>query len=217
MRWRRARPARCVQARRGSRPEHCNDWPAATIGPTGGLTPSDLTTAYAFSSTATGTGQTVAIIDAYNDPNINADLQTFDTKYGLATCSEANGCLKVVNQTGGSTLPANDTTGWSVEESLDVETVHSVCQNCKIILVEANSESNADLATAVNEAATLKATEITNSYGSYEADRTSTQNAAYNHRASSLPRPLVTTDTTTSTSSAALFRPLTTSGMLRFP
>ncbi len=155
--------------------------PAATIGPTGGLTPSDLTTAYAFSSTATGTGQTVAIIDAYNDPNINADLQTFDTKYGLATCSEANGCLKVVNQTGGSTLPANDTTGWSVEESLDVETVHSVCQNCKIILVEANSESNADLATAVNEAATLKATEITNSYGSYEAARTSTQNAAYNH------------------------------------
>jgi len=78
---------------------------AATIGPTGGLTPSDLTTAYAFSSTATGTGQTVAIIDAYNDPNINSDLQTFDSKYGLATCSEANGCLKVVNQTGGSTLP----------------------------------------------------------------------------------------------------------------
>ncbi len=155
--------------------------PAATIGPTGGLTPSDLTTAYAFSSTATGTGQTVAIIDAYNDPNINADLQTFDKQYGLTTCSEANGCLKVVNQTGGSTLPANDTTGWSVEESLDVETVHAVCQNCKIILIEANSESNADLATAVNEAATLKATEITNSYGSYEAARTSTQNAAYNH------------------------------------
>ncbi len=154
---------------------------AATIGPTGGLTPSDLATAYAFSSTATGTGQTVAIIDAYNDPNINSDLQTFDKQYGLATCSEANGCLKVVNQTGGSTLPPNDTTGWSVEESLDVETVHSVCQNCKIILIEANSQSNADLATAVNEAVALKATEITNSYGSYEAARTSTQNAAYNH------------------------------------
>jgi hypothetical protein len=65
--------------------------PDATIGPAGGLTPSDLATAYDFSSTATGTGQTVAIVDAYNDPDINADLQTFDTEYGLATCNETDG------------------------------------------------------------------------------------------------------------------------------
>jgi subtilase family serine protease len=155
--------------------------PKATIGPTGGLTPSDLATAYAFNSTATATGQTVAIIDAYNDPNINSDLQTFDKQYGLATCSEANGCLKVVNQTGGSTLPANDKTGWSLEESLDVETVHSVCQTCKIILVEANSDSDANLAAAVNEAVTLKATVISNSYGGAESGMTASQEAAYNH------------------------------------
>jgi hypothetical protein len=147
--------------------------PDATIGPSGGLTPSDLATAYAFSSTATGTGQTVAIVDAFNDPNINSDLQTFDSEYGLATCSEANGCLKVVNETGGSALPANDTTGWSAEESLDVETVHSVCQECKIILLEASSQSMTDFGTAENEAATLKATEITNSYGSAESQWTS--------------------------------------------
>jgi subtilase family serine protease len=155
--------------------------PEATIGPAGGLTPSDLASAYNFSSTATGTGQIVAIVDAYNDPNINADLQTFDTQYGLAACSITNGCLKVVNQTGGSTLPANDTTGWSVEESLDVEAVHSVCQKCKIILIEANSDSNADLAAAENEAVTLNANVISNSYGGQEAGANSTFNAAYNH------------------------------------
>ena len=113
----------------------------STIGPAGGLTPADLSTAYGYSSTATGTGQTIAIVDAFNDPTINADLQTFDTQYGLAACSIANGCLKVVSQTGTTTLPPNDTTGWSVEESLDVEAAHSVCQACKIILVEATSNS----------------------------------------------------------------------------
>ena len=162
----------------GATPSIFTTGPKATIGPAGGLTPSDLATAYDFSSTATGTGQTVAIVDAYNDPNINTDLQTFDSQYGLATCSEASGCLRVLSQTGTATLPANDTTGWSLEESLDVETVHSVCQECKIILLEANSPSNSNLAAAVDEAATLHATEISNSYGGPE---TTTEAAAYSH------------------------------------
>ena len=98
---------------------------AYSIGPAGGYTPGDLASAYDFSPTATGAGQTVAIVDAYNDPNINADLQTFDSNYGLSACSTSNGCLSVVGETAGASLPANDTTGWSIEESLDVETVHS--------------------------------------------------------------------------------------------
>lgn len=151
-----------------------------TIGPAGGLTPYDLATAYGFSST-TSTAQVVAIVDAYNDPNIAADLATFDTEYGLAACTVANGCLKIVNQTGGTTLPANDTTGWASEISLDVEAVHSVCQKCKIILVEANSNSNADLGTAENEAVTLKATEVSNSWGGPEAPLDTTLEAAFNH------------------------------------
>jgi subtilase family serine protease len=154
---------------------------AGTIGPAGGLTPSDLATAYGLTTTG-GSGQTVAIVDAYNDPNINADLQTFDAQYGLAACSTTNGCLRVVNETGGTTLPANDTTGWSVEETLDVQTVHSACQGCKIILVEATSPSNADLGTAENTAATsLKATEVSNSFGEPEGGTDSTFQAAFNH------------------------------------
>lgn len=144
--------------------------PKATIGPAGGITPSDLATAYGFSATATGTGQTVAVVDAYNDPNIAADLATFDGQYSLSSCTESNGCLSVVNQSGGSSLPPDDTTGWSVEESLDVETAHSVCEHCKIILVEATSQSEANLSAAENEAVALGATEVSNSFGFPESD-----------------------------------------------
>ncbi len=153
---------------------------SGTIGPAGGLTPGDLGAAYGLTTTG-GSGQTVAVVDAYNDPNINADLQFFDAHYGLATCSTTNGCLRVVNQAGGSTLPANDTKGWSVEETLDVETVHSVCQGCKIILVEADSPLNADLATAENTAVSLGAGEVSNSFGEPESGTSTSFQAAFNH------------------------------------
>ena len=163
---------------RGARPLAA--LPAGTIGPGGGLTPADITSVYGLSGT--GSGQTVALVDAYNDPKIDADLQTFDAQYGLATCSVASGCLKVVNETGGSTLPANDTTGWSGEESLDVEAVHAVCSACKIVLVEASSPSDADLGTAENTAAnTLHATEISNSFGEPETSSGTTFAHAFDH------------------------------------
>jgi subtilase family serine protease len=154
---------------------------AYATGPAGGYTPADLASAYDFSPTATGAGETVAIVDAYNDPNIATDLQTFDANYGLSTCSTSNACLTVVNQTGGSTLPGNDTSGWSVEESLDVETVHSVCEQCKIILVEANSSSISDLAAADEEAYNLGATEVTNSWGGTESSGDTTYEGDFNH------------------------------------
>jgi transcription initiation factor TFIIIB Brf1 subunit/transcription initiation factor TFIIB len=154
---------------------------AATQGPAGGLTPSDLASAYGYTATASTT-QTIAVVDAFNDPNINADLQTFDSQYALPACSTSNGCLKIVNQTGGTTLPANDTTGWSPEIALDVETAHSVCQHCKVILVEATNDSGpANLAAAANEAAKLGATEISNSYGYPESMFTAAEIADYNH------------------------------------
>ena len=154
---------------------------AYATGPAGGYTPGDLASAYEFSPTATGLGQTVAIVDAYNDPNIATDLQTFDANYGLSTCSTSNGCLSVVNQAGGSDLPGNDTSGWSVEESLDVETVHSVCEECKIILVEANSNSISDLAAADEEAYNLGATEVSNSWGGTEGSGDTSYEADFDH------------------------------------
>jgi hypothetical protein len=167
------------------------------VGPAAGYTPSDLWSAYDLGSLATltasgapGNGQTVGIVDAYDDPNIESDLQTFDSEYGLPTCTTANGCFSKVSQTGSSTaLPAaagtvSGSAGWDQEISLDVETVHAVCPDCKVLLVEANSSSDSDLGAAVNEAVTLGANEVSNSYGGPEgtsATADSTFESAFNH------------------------------------
>ncbi len=154
----------------GARPYTQNDG-AAGSGPTEGLTPAQLASAYGYEPSAGGTGQTVGIVDAYDDPNIEKDLGEFDKNYGLSECTSESGCLEKVGQSGSTTsLPAPDQSGWSLEISLDVETVHSVCPNCKILLVEADSESDADLAAAVEEAVALGATEVSNSYGGREAE-----------------------------------------------
>jgi hypothetical protein len=156
------------------------------VGPDYGYTPSDLWSAYSLGSLATlsaaggpGTGQTVGIVDAYDDPNIESDLGVFDSQYGLPTCTTANGCFTKVNQTGGTTPPSPNS-GWAGEIALDVEAVHSICPDCKILLVEANSSGTTDLATAVNEAVSLGATEVSNSYGAAEASDPSFE-AAYDH------------------------------------
>jgi subtilase family serine protease len=68
-----------------------------------------------------GTGQTIAIIDAYNEPTITSDLAAFDATFGLA----APPSFKVENQTGGSSMPAAAAPGgWGVEIALDVEWAH---------------------------------------------------------------------------------------------
>jgi PKD repeat protein len=155
---------------------------AALAGPAGGLTPEDLASAYGYDPTASGSGQTVGIVDAFDDPAIESDLGEFNAHYGLPECTTANGCFKKVGQTGSaSSLPAADKEGWSVEIALDVETVHAACPNCKILLVEANNSSNSNLATAVNEAVALGATEVSNSYGGPEVGTGATEQAAYNH------------------------------------
>jgi len=92
-----------------------------------GLTPAQVKSAYGFSSVnfgsvvGNGAGQTIAIVDAYNDPNIASDLARFDQTFGLA----APPSLKVVNQSGGSSLPQSDR-GWAGEIALDVEWAHAI-------------------------------------------------------------------------------------------
>jgi len=126
---------------------------------TSGYTAAQVTSAYLANNlslittlkgtiTGNGAGQTIAIVDAYNDPNIASDLATFDAKFGL---SAAN--LKVVSETGSTTkLPTTDA-GWSLEISLDVEWAHAIAPGASILLVEANSASFSDLLTAVKYAA----------------------------------------------------------------
>jgi subtilase family serine protease len=132
-----------------------------------GLTPADLQDAYKLPSSSAGSGQTVAIVDAYDAPTAEQDLATYRSQFGLPECSTANGCFKKVDQNGGSSYPTADP-GWAQEISLDVDMVSAVCPNCKIVLVEANSASFEDLGTAVNTAAGM-ANVVSNSYGGSDA------------------------------------------------
>ena len=146
-----------------------------------GYHPSDLQSAYNLPSATAGSGQTVAIVDAYNDPNAESDLGVYRSQFSLPACTTANGCFKKVNQSGGTNYPKNNG-GWAQEISLDLDMVSAICPNCHILLVEASSSSLTNLGTAVNEAAKLGATEISNSYGGGESSSdTSYDTTYYNH------------------------------------
>ena len=146
--------------------------PFATAGPSG-FGPADLRSAYKLPATG-GTGQTVAIVDAYDDPKAEADLAVYRSTYGLSPCTTANGCFKKVNQNGvQGSYPAGDT-GWGQEISLDLDMASAICPGCHILLVEAKDNTNANLYAAEDTAAKL-ATVISNSYGGSE---TSTETAA---------------------------------------
>ena len=170
-----------------------------------GLRPQDLHSAYELPDDAAG-AQTIALVDAYNDPTAEADLASYDAEFGLPSCTGANGCFEQVGEDGsGAELPFPRTSAerssaesfckgheagetalrkrereeacllvreareWSVEISLDVETAHAVCQDCRIALVEASSTAYSDLETAERTAGrTLGANEISNSWGGPE-------------------------------------------------
>lgn len=141
--------------------------PRATTAPKG-YGPAQFRGAYGLPSAAP-TAQTIAIVDAFDDPKIASDLNTYSSQFGLPQCNSANPCFKKVNQSGSASgpFPRSDS-GWSLEIALDVEVAHAICPNCTILLVEANSNSLANLSAAVRTAAKLGATEISNSYGGSE-------------------------------------------------
>ena len=133
-----------------------------------GYGPADIQSAYKLAGATSG-GRTVAIVDAYDDPNAEADLAAYRSHFGLPACTKANGCFKQVNQNGAaSPLPSTDY-GWALEISLDLDMVSAACPDCHILLVEANSATDTDLYTAVDTAAaTPGVIAISNSYGGGE-------------------------------------------------
>jgi subtilase family serine protease len=154
--------------------------PQIMAGPTG-LGPTQIQSAYKLTG-LNASGRTVAIVDAYDDPNAASDLNTFRSAYGQPACTTSNGCFKKVNQNGAtSPLPAGDY-GWAEEESLDLDAVSSACPTCHILLVEASSASTSALATAENSAAKAAGVvAISNSYGGSEASSETSTDASYNH------------------------------------
>jgi hypothetical protein len=171
--------------------------------------PNELRNAYHLPEQAQGSAvQTIALVDAYNDLNAEADLEVYDhaPAIGLSECNGKDDCFRKVDQDGtsaeagggGSGFPfprsakelqereatcksgkervareaacaeVQEALGWTVETSTDIDVAHSVCQSCRILLVEADSTSYEDLEAAEETAVRLGATEVSNSWGGPE-------------------------------------------------
>ena len=148
-----------------------------------GYGPSSFQAAYGLTaaSAADGSGTTVAVIDAYNDPTAASDLAEYRSAAGLPTLT--SGQFTQYNQTGATsplpaTAPADD--DWTLEESLDVDMVSAICPLCKIDLVEATNDSGTGLYIAEETAATtLGAKYISNSWGGSESSTDLTYDSEY--------------------------------------
>src|SRR3954452_11633933 len=144
--------------------------PADTTNTHAGWSPVDLRNAYKLTSAPAGT-PTIAIVDAYDDPNAESDLAAYRSGWGggsLPPCTTANGCFTKVNQNNSAGPLPSPNTGWAEEIALDLDMVSSACPTCKILLVEANSNSFTDLMKAVDTAVASGAVAVSNSYGAPE-------------------------------------------------
>ena len=148
-----------------------------------GFAPSDLHSAYALPMSG-GDGKIVAVIDAFDAPNAEADLGTYRAQFNLPPCTTANGCFQKVSQNGDTNYPPTDgqgTNGWEGEIMLDIEMISAVCPDCHILLVEVNDDtSNANFEAGLTTAAKLGASAISNSYGGSEDQSILDEEAYYN-------------------------------------
>jgi Subtilase family len=150
-----------------------------------GLRPADLRTAYFPGeppNAPVAEPQTIALVDAYDDPAAEGDLRVYSEAFGLPVlpaCSggAVSGCFEKVNQrgktgnppvTGAGETEKEEAAGWAMETSTDIEVAHGICNNCRILLVEASSASYTNLEEAEETAVRLGATEISNSWGGEE-------------------------------------------------
>jgi hypothetical protein len=177
----RPRLAQCLALVRTDVATHSGVIPDVTPA---GYGPASLQSAYDLvqASALSGKGQTVALVDAFDDPDAASDLAVYRAQYGLPPCSTADGCFRKVNETGGASYPRPDQ-GWALEESLDLDMVSAICPHCRILLVEAKTSKDSDLGASVNEAVTLGARFVSNSYASPEfSGERSYETAYFDHR-----------------------------------
>jgi hypothetical protein len=145
--------------------------------------PSELRSAYKLTSASAkdGGGRTVAIVDAYKDPNAAKDLAFYRKHFHLSACTTGNKCLKIVNQNGKtSPLPAANA-NWALEESLDLDMVSAICPKCHILLVEADTNSTSDLGSADDTAVRLGARYVSNSWSGGEFFGEDTLDSDFDH------------------------------------
>jgi subtilase family serine protease len=150
------------------RPQYFRRESAANLSapPTSAFTPAQIRHAYGFDKvTNQGAGQTIGIVDAYDDANAEADLGVFSKRFGLPACTTANGCFLKTYQT--SRKPAANA-NWAVEVSLDLQWAHAIAPQAKIVLVEALSNNLSDLLASVDVAVRHGASAVSMSWTSGE-------------------------------------------------
>jgi Ricin-type beta-trefoil lectin domain/Putative Ig domain len=159
---------------------------AARAQAVSGYGPADLRSAYklAAASSKRGGGETVAVVDAFNDSKAVSDLATYRAHYSLPPCKPRTGagCVTKVNQQGKpSPLPPGNTQ-WAAQESVDLDMVSAICPKCHILLVEANANSLGDLGAADNTAVSAGAKFVSNSWdGSEFPSESFYDNVYFNH------------------------------------
>jgi len=137
-----------------------------------GYSPQQFRSAYGLGPTTTGTGS-IAVITAYDNPYAASDLNKFDTTFGLpafpsCTTASQTGCFTKMSQTGSTTFMPFSNRGWALEADLDVQIAHSMCPGCRLTLVEANSNSFANLSAAIDRAVAIGAHVVSMSWGGSE-------------------------------------------------
>ena len=138
-----------------------------------GFSPKQLRAAYGVSGVASGQ-PIIGIVDAYFDPAALSDVKIYSKQFNLPVLPKCHGavasslvpCLEIVNQRGGHKLPT--TVGWTDEQSIDLDMAHALCENCSILLIEADTNGLGDLFPSENTAANLGANVISNSWISAE-------------------------------------------------
>lgn len=148
-----------------------------------GYSPANLRSAYELSraSVRGGKGETVAVVDAYNNPDLAVSLAVYRRQFGLPPCTLASGCLRILNQAGKTAPLPKPNAGWSLEEALDLEMVSAICPNCRIVLVEASYPSITNLGLAEDTAAATGARFINNSWAGEEFTGETTFDKYFNH------------------------------------
>ncbi|MFE1316424.1 S8 family serine peptidase [Kitasatospora phosalacinea] len=138
----------------------------ATAAAADGYGPADLLAAYGLPADG-GEGATIAVVDAYDHPRAEADLDVYRRRYGLPACTADTGCFRKTDQRGGTRLPRGNT-AWAGEIALDLAMVSAIAPRARILLVEADSAAVGNLGTAVNTAVALGAQYVSISWGTTE-------------------------------------------------
>jgi Ricin-type beta-trefoil lectin domain/Putative Ig domain len=148
-----------------------------------GYGPASLLSAYnlASASARAGRGKTIALVDAFSDPRAAANLASYRRHYKLPACTRASGCLRIVNQRGKAGPLPRPNASWALVEAQGLDMVSAICPKCRILLVEAASNSIAALGTAENIAVAKGAKFISNGWSGTEFAGQQADDRFFNH------------------------------------